>query len=233
MIGKYVLEHWVNGDYETRGLRLITRENKRYYVADVQRYFKDFEKGVDLRTFNYKWAAKFTKCNNELGFKRSITHLSNTDGTMRYQVFDSPAECKCPYTFDEVFSHDVRDIQDKDNSPLREYARLEELGHGRDYKIKPDKCELSDHPIDGWDTEIVKKMMELFNVTDVYEVRDRISEYRNKSILTKSATLLHIIHFNLEKKEITFDENYNNRTIIFWLFDDKLVFQYEEGKDTF
>lgn len=231
MIGKYVLEHWVNGDYESRSLRLITRENKRYYVADVQRYFKDFEKGVNLRTFHYNWAVKFAKCNNELGFRRSITRRSNTDGVMHYTVYNSPSECKCPYTFEEVFGRDVREIQNPKNAPLRDYLRKEERGRTPDYKIEIGKCELPEHPIDGWDNEVIKKLMELFKVSDVYEVHSRIDEYRDKSILTKSATLLHIIHFNLEKKEITFDENFYNRTILFWLFDDKLVFQYEEGKD--
>lgn len=239
---RYILDHWVNGDYESRVLRTITRENKRYLVADVQRDAKDWKvNGGDIKTFYYPWAKKYVKDNSELGFRRSITRRSNTDGTMHYTFTTDPSTLKCPYTLGEVFGNDLREIQNPKNNPLAQMLREEERRIERkgdydvSFKIDLSECknDVTADSISGWDKPIVDYLRDLFKVDKVYYIFDTIREYHNQSILTKSGTLFHLNHFNLNKKEITFDENYFNRTIMYWLFDGCLVFQYEEGKETF
>ena len=230
LVGKYVLENWVNGDFIRNHLRYINRENKKYYISDVQRTIKSYDNEPIEYVHIYKWATKLFKDNSKLGFRRSITHLSNTDGVMTYSVFKSPAECKCKYSFEEVFGNDLRDIQDPQDSPLRSniymekhspIAKRDKKGY---YKIWLHKEE------DNTDV-FCNALRELFNVKDIYITYD-INEHKKESILTKSATLFHIINFGEGKKSISVENNRHNNTILFWLFDDRLVYQHESGKDT-
>ena len=246
LVGKYVLMNWVHEKgYVSNFLRLITRENKRYFIADVQRWCAKYhDKSENNRyVFEYSWAKKlFKDSNNELGFRRSIGRRDNTDGVMTFTIFDDISEVKCKYSFEKVFENDLRTIQDEDSFPLRLLKNQNERYKSRGQAEEEYKIEFTEeglepnHPIGGWDQPIIDFLKEKFKVDKVYSIYNKINEHRNQSILTKSGTMLHINNFHLNKKEITFDENYHNRSIMFWLFKDEkrncLIFQYEDGKDT-
>jgi len=236
---KYILETWINGDFISRFLRPITRENNKYLISDVQRTVKDWKAKEHEYVFIYKWAQKYVKdSTNPLGFRRSIGRLDNTDGVMSYQVTEDPSILKCPYTYDEVFGNDLRDIQDPFDNPLRTATHFNTSFNLDRWMIIPERKdnivptgnEFRDS-IEIWDNKLVMYIKDLFKVPAVYYLFDEIQEHKKRTILTNSMTLFHINIFRgIENKSIP--DNYYNRTIGYWLFDDKLVFQYEDGKNT-
>lgn len=241
LVGMYVLENWVNGDFVSNHLRYINRENKKYYVSDVQRTVKSYDKEPRQYVHIAKWATRFFKENSELGFRRSVTNLCNTDGVMTYSISDDLSFFKCKYTFEEVFEQDLRKIQSEKDYPLWQKIRhsltnTSNSNNKDNWVISLTEQGLEpDGTIGGWDNNIIFFLKERFKVTHVYSTSyEKIIEYNKQSILTKTGTLFHINHFGgYNKKEISFEDNYFNRTIMFWLFDDRLVFQYEQGKETF
>jgi len=240
MIGKYIYEHWVNGDYVHNSLRYINRETKKYYLSDVQRSAKNWKDDPVKYVFFNDWAIKFVKDETtELGFRRSVGHLANTEGVMEYTVLNSPAECKCKYTFEEVFGNDVRKIQDERDSPLRSLKFMKEKHQDIKMNLSDDeffKVHLykKNEKVDDEDDFIyyLKNTFKVSKVFSTISVMGQIDENHKQTILSKSGTLFQITTFNIDKKEITLRENDNNCTIMFWLFDDKLVYQHESGKKT-
>lgn len=72
LVGKYVIQEWINPKtensfpipthpYRNCWLRRIDRETSNQAISEVQRYFQDFEKNVDYRTFHSNWAIRFWK----------------------------------------------------------------------------------------------------------------------------------------------------------------------------
>ena len=244
LVGKYVLEHWVNGDFIHRCLRHINRENDKYYISDVQRA-ANYSKEPTTYTHLYKWATKFFKDpKSELGFRRSVTNQSNTEGVMEYTVMDSPAECKCPYKFEEIFDVDIRTIQSKNDNPLMMKNEMwkdkdtKKRFEGREaefFKIRLMECgtEKKDFFGSTHDYKSTERMKKMFHVKHVYRICEMasIDEHPKQTILSKSGTLFHMLH-STDKKVVTSDISHENRTITFWLFDDKLVYQYDSGKST-
>ncbi len=234
---RYIVENWVNGNYTKNRLHTITRENKKYLIADKQRDVKSYDKDPHEYVFEYRYAEKFVKDKSPLGFRRSITRRSNTDGVMTYKTTEDPSTLLCSHTFHEVFGNDLRDIQDPTKYPLaqklREYNRYKEQNiHVVEKELfKIDLIECDEHdpsPIGGWDNEIVTYLKELFKVDKAFYLLDKVNEHEKQSILSKTATQFHLNHFHLDKKTISFDENYFNRDISFWLFEGVLIFQYED-----
>jgi hypothetical protein len=203
----YILENWVNGDYQANYLRTINRENKKYLISDCQRYVKSWDvPGQDYKyTFIYKWARKYFKDDSELGFRRSIDRNSNTDGVMNYSLVQ-PYEVQCNEDFKKLF----------EGKHLSLY----------DFNIP------TNHPFSGWDLKTVSYLKSLFKTNEVYVFFDDGIERKPQSDLHKTGTLFHMNHFGIDKKFIKNDLQYYNRTIIFWLFENRLVFKYESGKDT-
>ncbi len=248
IVGKYILEHWKHNDgYESRRLRFINRETTKQYISDNQRDVNSWDEEPRRYNFYKKKSHRFIKNNSELGFRKSITHLCNPEGETYYTVFNNPSEVLCEYSFDELFNKDLREIQNPENYPLKKILWRNEY-FGEKYKDEPEKAgsfitkdfkiQLEDYYLNEcglkqWDLILVNKLKELFNREKIFYVWDeKINEWHSQSILGKSATFFHYNQFNIDKEYISSDENEMNRTISFWLFEDCLVFQYEEGKDT-
>lgn len=236
-VGKYILEHWVNGDHESRTLRLVTRETDKYFIADVQRDIEDYNFEEKLYVFEDDYAKKYEKDSSQLGFKPNICLK---EGQVSFVILDSPTQAKSSVKFEEVFDIDLRTIQHKEDYPLKslilENSRREERGNiveAEDYKIRIWKADPNNtDPIMGWDRKITDKLGELFCTKEIYYFEDCIIERNKTTVLSKTGTMFHLNTFGIEKAAIDFNENYNNRAILFWLFDDKLIFRYEDGKDT-
>lgn len=239
-VGKYILGHWVNGDYESRTLKRVTRETKRYYICNRHRDTDYSDPNGDHKYyFQQKYSDRYRKTNDELGLGRYITRRSNLDGTLHLSWVDDPSTVKCVCTFDELFNTDLRTFQHPNNWPLRaklrEYERDKARGFKSEediFKIRLDEMSGMDKGIDGWDNKIILHLKKLFKVDKVYHsILDNIREHSNKSKLTKSATKYRINELSGDKKYVTFEERYFDRTIYFWLFDDCLVFSYIESDD--
>ena len=243
LIGKFIKEEWVNGEYKQTWLRRVNRETNTQYISDVQRYVKSWEgKESEKKIFVGKWAKRYAKLKNgQVGYK--TTHRSNPDGKMTLSIVTDLSTQLCSCSYSELFETDVREIQDAKEYPRKGLEARQERASKRDNYDKL-VCEkdyvlaeyivlqkgTDTHPIGGWDAPITKYLEETFKVP-VYNLYENIREHWKLSKLSKSGTLMHITHFGNDKEVITFDENYHNRTIMFWLFKDKLVFQYEDGKD--
>ena len=219
-VGTYILENWVNGDFVSNHLGYVNRENKKYLISDVQRTVRSYDEEPRKMVHIYKWATKFFKDSSEFGFRMSVTHLINTDGAMTYEVFNSPSECKCKYSFEEVFGNDLRDIQDKENEPLSTLYVMKEMGYGGN--VPDDKffklmlteqaCEVG-----RLDYDIIMHLKDLFKVSKVFHVSggaSSIMENCNQSILTKTATLFHVNTFGGDKKDITREEDRPNIILV-------------------
>lgn len=242
VVGNFILDQWVNKDYRANWLRRINYETETDYVSDVQRYVKDWKiKGDNYEYVHVgKWARRYRKTKDG-GFKSVSTKLSNPDGKSILSLVTDLKTLKCKYTFEELFNTDLRNIQNPEAYPLKSLLRRQERNELRKTKdenlfLLRDHCYLSDsspnqNAIMGWDAKLVKYLEEQFGVP-VYDLNEKVSEWNKQSKLTQSGTYFHITHFGGEKKSLTRDENDMNRTIMFWLFDDKLIFQYEEGRDT-
>jgi hypothetical protein len=156
---------------------------------------------------------------------------------MYLNLFDSPSEIKCESTFDEIFKQDLRTIQNAEEShyPLKLLLHQEERDIKRNFEISADHFKFilyEEGEESAWDKPLIDYLKEIFKVDKVYSPNEKIIEHNHPTFLSKSGTLFHINIFNIDKELIIRDENYYNRTIMFWLFDDFLVFQYEDGKDT-
>lgn len=225
-VGKYILVEYTfkNGDVE-RYLRYINRENKKYYISDVQR-FCPHKTDKSKYTFVYRWSAKFFKTKD--GFIISnYKRLLKNNIQVKTTLLDSADKYKCTYSFDELFNTDLRKLQDKNDSPLCYRLGLtdEELENVKENYFNLwlfDKSNDSDY--------FYNKLKEIFKVSTVYRT-DEITEYDQK-ILTKSSTLFQFTFSGDYKKKIDRIENYENRTISYWLFNDCLIFHGNSMKKT-
>lgn len=238
MVGKYIRTEWNHNDgYVQTWLRRISRETKTQYISEVQRYFRNFEDGVNDRVFKYRWAKRYNK-NSDGSISVRNTHLSNPDGIHKLQVIDLLSETdlvklRCVYSFSDLFETDIRLLQSENCYPrkLIEKRYLKCLSEGKTFDKDRFFVDVySENSTNHWNEPLIKWLEDTFKVP-VYAVCD-INEHFEQGILTKSATYLHITHFGDDKKILKTGENYHNRTICFWLFEDKLVFKYEDGKDS-
>lgn len=235
ILGNFILDEFVNGDFRVRWLRRITRETKTTYISYCQRSMVSKEECV-----RRAWSSKPYRKTSDGGVKPIVTHLHNKNGASTLQVITDPSTLKCQYSYDELFNTDIREIQSPDCEPLHNINRMNEMQKGKDIRPLPYildstiyKCDPNNtHFIDGWDSPVIKYLEQLFKVP-VYRLGMlKISEDDKPSKLSLSGTYFHITHFGDDKPTINFNENYHNRTILFWLFDNKLVFQYETGIDS-
>lgn len=237
-VGKYIIEEWVNGDYKKRWVRRIDRETKTKYVSNTQRYAKNWDvNGGDIKVFFSEWAKYFRKGINGIP-ERIINNRSNTDGVINLKIVNNLTIIKSTYTFDELFNTDLRNIQNKEAYPLKQLLLRKQK---RENSVTEEDFILKNHielhigaekadAIHNWDAPIVKFLEDTFKVP-VYYNYETVNEHTNQSKLSHASTYMHITHFGGTKKEITFQENFFNRTIQFWLFDDKLIFQYADGHE--
>lgn len=227
-VGMYVLQEWVNEDYTSKRLRYISRESGKYFYADAIRHCFDYDNG--LYKFEASWATKFKKADNEQGFERSISERTNTDGIMTYTVYEDLSKIPRLKSYKEIFGHDLRKIQDPLDRPLFDLLNYEKLGVepgcNIDWKIQIFEQDINK----AWNSAMLLKLKELFKVDKIYHVFPEIKEYRKRTILSNSSINFHFNLFGIDKKVLTQDENYLNRDITLWLFEDFLVYQLGDSE---
>ncbi len=237
ILGGFILERWINGDYQSTWLRRINRETKTMYISDGERVLSEKKNKDDITTFinaPYK-AARFRKRLNGK-FTAVRTHLHNPHCHAEVMLISDMEQLVSPYSYDELFKVDVREFQDKGSRPLTDIDMLN-TNHKDGTNAIPyvldrliSKCNRNDTSyIGGWDSELIGYLEDTFKVP-VYQMSlVKIEEHDKQTKLTKAAIQFEITHFGGDKKLLTQKENYMNRAIQFWLFPDKLVFHYLRG----
>jgi hypothetical protein len=239
LIGRHIKQTWINGDFRQTWVRRIDRETVTQYVSEVQRTVKDYKADEIKYVFYPKWAQRFRK---RSGADKTpapiVTKLHNSNGHYELQlVKDYNKDLRCIYSYAELFQTDLRELQQGENSwPLASINRRnkdakEDGTRMRSYLLE-EYIDLV-NPERHWNAPLMQYLQKTFNVP-IYEIMgfERVNEAQHKNKLTYSKTFWHINIFNNDKPEITMNENESNRTIAFWLFEDRLVFQTEDGIDT-
>lgn len=166
--------------------------------------------------------------------KPRYTRRSNPDGHYNLTIVEEqelPTALLCKYSYDKLFKSAIFDIQHEKSSPHKDMKNRMAKNRPQFEKTLEEHLERVDTDLKHWNRPLIEKLQQLFK-KPIYYCYERISEHWHQGILTESATYFHFTMFHNDKKRITADENFQNRTIVFWLFDDKMIFAYEEGKDT-
>lgn len=233
-LGDLIKEEWKNNNgFRSTWVRQIDRETKTQFISESGR-----GSGGKFSTY---CATRFFKKNNFIAPRN--TRLSNPDGKITLtKIQDLKKDLICRYTYKELFETDLRELQSglKEVDPLcvklrkienkwfegsKNWDETEYFKAG--YRVR-NVSEEKDY----WNYPLVQYLEKLFGVT-VYRINEKVREHNEQSKLYESITLMHINYFGgIDNKVITLDEGYHNRTIGFWLFEDKLIFQYEDGKET-
>jgi len=233
IVGKYILDTWINGKYVTRWLRRINRETKTQYVSDVLRYNKNWDDDIDDMYYVGRWAKRYAKTPN--GFKYIATNRSSPDGKSHLTLVDKLGDVKCVETFEKLFQTDVRTFM-SDNSEDESGVifdiklRYKENIKDEHFKLERYIRKATSKDDTYWNSTIIKFLEDEFNLP-IFRFRLHLCEHENNLVL-KTATHFHITHFGDDAKVVDRKVNYANKTILFWLFDDKVVFTYQDGIGT-
>lgn len=227
-VGLFVLQEFVNGDYKSNRIRYVNRESDKYFYSDANRHCFDYDKR--LYKFEKSWATKFKKADNEQGFERSLGKRANTDGVMTYTVYEDLSKIPRLKSYQAVFGHDLRKIQHPLDRPLFDLLNYERLGVETGLKIDW-KIQLFETDIhEAWNSAMLLKLKELFKVDKIYKAYPEINEYRKRTILSDSSINFSFNLFGIDKEVITQDEDYQNRDITLWLFEDFIVYQLGDSE---
>lgn len=248
---KYLLCHWIHNEgYETRWLRRITRQTKTQLICDVQRTLllsDKYKKMYDNRSDYFigivkRWAKRFYMKDGKIIAQN--THLSNPDGkSIITFIDDNKDDLLCSLSYNELFERDIREFLPEDSSTRETITQYVER-KGKFYaeqgvpfdgeKLYTIVTEPMDENDDIWG-ETTKHLKKLFNrlVYMVNELYVKIcTTHDEKSLFRQTATHYHINHHGDDKLILTRIENKFNRTISFWLFEDRVVFKDEDGIGT-
>lgn len=247
LTGKYIFTHWIhNSGFQSRWLRRITRQTKKFLFSDVQytlllrgKYDPKNNKGKYFYGIIKKWAKKFYLKNDMIC--RSVSERDNLDGEMNILLVDNFEILKCPYSYFDLFEKDIRDMNIESkffekmlNSILEHNEFMKNIvgeNFRENFKIKTEKIDSGDNLYG----HIVNHMEDLFGLP-VYIVCDFLYQldtiHDEKSPYVQTAIHYHLNHFAGDKNVITSQENKKNCTISFWLFDDRVVFKTEDGIDS-
>jgi len=245
LIGKYLFCEWKHNEgFEHHWLRRITRQTETQYIADCQhvlllseKYKKLYDAGSDYfyELFNH-CATRFRLSGNKIVEK--CTNLSNTDGVRTTTLVEDFSVLKCKYKFEDLFETDVRNFLNPDS------RMLEHMGFMNDSKLNISEkliysfsVRSSENQSDLFNDvygETVKHLKDLFGlpVFKANEFLGSIDTTHEKSRFSESAIHYHINHHGGDKPILTRDEKSGNVTIAFWVFDDKVVFKFSSGIDT-
>lgn len=242
-VGDYIKEEWKhNSGYRSTWVRRIDRETKTQFVSNCNRGMKPRTEPT-VYVFPSYGTTKFIKTPDFI--KSSVTQLSNPDGhTVHTVIKDFKKDLLCKYSYDELFETDVRELQkgmEEHNNPVKMklwrlekdyYKNYKNWDEDKYFKISFDLSNVSEKE-DHWNKPLVDYLEETFGVP-VYNIwNDKVREHNTQGKLCESMTLMHVNHFGgVDKKKISREENECNRTIGFWLFEDRIIFQDEDGKDT-
>jgi len=246
LVGKYLHTQWIHNEgFQSNWLRRITRQTKTQYICDVQHslLLSDKYKKIIDSTGEYfyglfaDWAKRFTEKDGKI--RRQTTNRDNTDGVNTINLVTDFKSLLCKYKYNELFEVDIRTILTDDSLTLdysnMYFNRYNELRPGiydeRDFFVFD--TELISFDDDIWG-ETAKHLTELFGVPayKVDELYNRIDTTHDHTIYKYSATHYHINHHGNDAKVIGFEDHQKNRTVSFWLFEDRIVFKTNDGIDT-
>jgi hypothetical protein len=235
--GTFILEEWKNHNgYRSTWVRQLDRETKTQFISYPNRSMKPRVSGI--RNFSNHSCTRYRKTDTSI--KPINTMLSNPDGNIELSVVSDFSKLTCRYSYTDLFQTDLRILQkDLDVTPLTTlqnridkgwYEGSTTFNEEKHFQLEKHIRNVSDET-DHWNRPLIDYLESLFNVP-VFFISENVREHNEQSKLTESIIYMHVNHFgSKENKDITSDDSYHNRTIGFWLFNDKLVFQYEGGKE--
>lgn len=245
---RHIISTWVHNDgYTQKWLRRVTRQTKTQVICDCQHtlMFKEKAEKVKklLNTTDIVYQL-FTCCAFRMNYKNGKlverkSHLANSDGVSSVSLLENISSLKSEISFKELFGVDVREILPKDSQRLEILEKIvkmhkekyPEINFDDDYQLS---FELKDDKLCNYEVLVVSQLKYLFNLP-VYELIDQynvVDTTHEMSAYTKNCVHYHVNCSGDDRKYITFNEHYKNRTIDFWLFDDMVVFKFHEGIDS-
>lgn len=258
-VGQYIFTHWIHNEgFESKWLRMITRQSETHLFCDVIPRLIT-KKGTSNFTYkiNKDWAERFKYDENNVFPVK--THLDNPDGIFTAKLVNDFSELICKEPYEKMFNLDIRE-NIKDDKFYEKCEKIAEFYKKNLKKEEVDKQWMlkSESEVDRLkknleiiDNKLYKKackslipiyqnienhLKELFNIKTVEEVSktlifEKLPARHGLNIYSQNAIHYHM-NFYWKKDILSFEENQYNATIAFWLFKDRLVYQKEDGIDT-
>jgi len=230
-VGNFILTKWINAEYQMNWLRRINRQTKMHFVSDVQRALNNGS-GYTY-SFMKNCAHKFRVKDDKI--IPAKTRLDNTDGEMFVRKIDDFKSLTSKYSYDELFKIDLRTVLNKDDCSYKNL--IYEFGTWEKY-LTPEEIKnfytmdrKVQEPYKKLDDDIVNHLTELFNLP-CYTIGRYQMERNNVSIIYKEAIFYHMNIFGGNKPIVESVDAYRNRTIVFWVFKDRVIYGIVDGIDS-
>ncbi len=217
-----------------KSIRRFTRETETQLIADGE-YSLISGKGTKTDDFFYTRRSRNANRFKKKGLELKLMCDQSWNEGRKFSVLEfKPENYRCEKTFKELFQTPAKDM----GSELY-------LQRSKGYEDRPDLKEkylnrtfeedlvLIDYnstgnDLDDWDLPVRLHLRELFGNLPIYKFYERnIDRHNGTDPLGKCVISYSITHFGEDKKIISFKENYDNRKIYFWAFEDRIVFTYE------
>lgn len=198
LINQYVLDCY----YAQRWLRRINRCTPNSYCSDVQRAPKRTKGKWDWgkRVYTHKWAKRY-RVDKDGSIKRlSRNHKPIQDNPVK--VVSDFESLRCLYTYDELFGSGMT------------------LGGHTPTHIW--KANVQEDGLHSYPIPFVLHLQELFGVS-VWICSAGYSYIQEDERYRSTVTYTHVTSFGGDRDVISAVENESNRTVLFWLFENKLV----------
>ena len=207
---KFILQKATDFNDNTRlFLRYINRETPSYYISEAQRF------------------VNFT--NNLMYFEKDFNHKFKKNSTS-YKLlnnlnFFKELECKVEYDF--LFKTDTRVLFHEDIDSLKSYNPFNsfsilENSYGFDSISRDDSI-----------IALEKYLKKTFDVKKTINFSNYSFNPVGSDILSLSSTIFQVTHFNQDIPQISYKLNLSNKSIVYWLFEDKIVYSIVIGIDNF
>jgi hypothetical protein len=253
-IGDYITTQWINGRFVRNWLRRIDHETPTQFVSRVQHTLicdeKEEAKAQKILFTADSVYSRFTSADQRFrkdgkGFVKPITtRRTNTDGNMTLNKVNSFAkDLQSTKTYDELFKADVRQIWVEKDSNLRRFNFRQKMAKRGDRTFLPkdwflDSVTYESKP--SWefmgnvninDTHLY--LENLFPNRQIFELSDFSLERQSEtSDLLKNAYFHQITTYGGDTKYKKSKDAFKNGTIIFWVFEDRVVYADMCGIDT-
>jgi hypothetical protein len=230
--GKFIFCSLVHhSGYTQKWLRRITRTTKTQIIADVQ-YVGNYNssKNNEMERMNER-AFRMNLKNDQLIERQPLAN--NKESIRTVSLVEDFNSLKCDMSYDELFNTDLRKIFEPTSDIIEfiDYSNKRRNIENVDSEYKISTILVND--VDHY-SGIAKHLKDLFGNIPVYRILSQVTlnTTHDETIFLKTAIHYHININGGDKPYITRKENSGNRTISFWLFDDKIVFQIETGIDS-
>lgn len=241
-------------DSETKTQYISNCQHSLYLFEDKdvianKLYAKAGKKATKNDYVYQKWAkhaTRFRKSKDGYSISRIKTRLDNPHGELNVHVIGDKEsdgqrwmdKLQCDAGYSELFKTDVRDLWQPETyehsaiSTHEKYAKQTNRPFMSEQYTLDHYCHLVDVQTH-WNRPLMEYLRTLFEVENIYQLSDyRLEHNAITSPIGKNGVFFHITKFAENKPFITFDEHFHCRTIVFWLFYDRLVFAYADGIDS-